>query len=150
MTFEYKVIPSPTRGQKGKGVKGPEGRFAHALESQMNLLAGNGWEFVRAETLPNEERSGLTGSNTTYRSVLVFRRAKAGDVAAFQPESLAPPKTAELPAPQADNTPSDDETLVLEENDKTGASAVKDPDEGDTLQDVPDVLKKRVETLERP
>ncbi|WP_247744905.1 DUF4177 domain-containing protein [Shimia sp. R11_0] len=114
MTFEYKVIPSPTRGLKAKGVKGPDGRFAHALEHQMNMLAAEGWEFVRAETLPNEERSGLTGSATTYRSVLVFRRNKTDDVAAFHPEripatSLAVPATPPVVTPEADMPVSEQE-----------------------------------------
>jgi hypothetical protein len=74
MTFEYKVVPAPTRGQKGKGIKGPEARFANALELNLNALAAEGWEFLRAETLPNDERSGLTGTTTTFRTVLVYRR----------------------------------------------------------------------------
>lgn len=171
MTYEYKVIPAPTGGQKAKGIKGPEGRFANALEIEMNRLGAEGWEYLRADTLPNEERSGLTGSSTSYRSVLVFRRTKAGDVAAFQPETLAAPKVAELPAPKeaeeagapgtaahADmsRTPSDGSvaepkpnSLVLKEEDKTGTSAEKDPDEGEAVDNVNVALKKRVETLEQ-
>ncbi len=161
MTYEYKVIPAPTRGQKAKGIKGPEGRFANTLESEMNRLGAEGWEYLRADTLPNEERSGLTGSNTSYRSVLVFRRAKAGDIAAFQPETLAAPKVAELPAPkdtppetatnseETNATVKTEDTLVLEEDDKTGPSAERDPDEGDSVEDVNVALKKRVETLEQ-
>lgn len=86
--FEYKVIPAPSRGQRGKGVKGAEARFAHALEIVMNDMAAEGWEYQRAETLPSEERSGLTGTTTTFRNVLVFRRPRASDVAPFQPRLL--------------------------------------------------------------
>ncbi|WP_299424399.1 DUF4177 domain-containing protein [uncultured Shimia sp.] len=158
MTYEYKVVPAPTRGQKAKGIKGPEGRFANALEIEMNRLGAEGWEYLRADTLPHEERSGLTGSSTSYRSVLVFRRTKAGDVAAFQPETLEAPKVAELPAPdtepvkpepQAEPAADTEDTLVLAENDKTGASAEKDPDEAESVDDVNVALKKRVETLEQ-
>lgn len=160
MTYEYKVVPAPTRGQKAKGIKGPDGRFANALEIEMNRLGAEGWEYLRADTLPHEERSGLTGSNTSYRSVLVFRRAKTGDVAAFQPETLEAPKVEELPAPEApsteaaaqadpETTTDTEETLVLAENDKTGASAEKDPDEAESVDDVNVALKKRVETLEQ-
>ena len=158
MTFEYKVIPAPTRGQKGKGIKGPEGRFANALEREMNRLAAEGWEYVRADTLPSEERSGLTGSTTSYRSVLVFRRALAAQAGvASEPE----PEVARLPAPEVSGnqeppeeaTPKqsqagEPEALVLEEDDKTGPSAAKDPDEGETVSDVTVALKKRVETVE--
>lgn len=73
--YEYKIVPAPAKGTKARGVKTPEGRFAHTLESLLNELAAEGWEFQRAELLPSEERSGLTGSVTNWRNVLVFRRA---------------------------------------------------------------------------
>ncbi len=92
--YEYKVVPAPTKGLKGKGVRGAEARFSHALQELMNGLSGSGWEYQRAETLPSVERSGLTGSTTEWRNVLVFRRPREGDAAAFQPELL--------PAPTAD------------------------------------------------
>jgi len=72
--WQYKILPAPTKGIKGKGVKGPQGRFANALEILMNDMAAEGWEFQRAETLPSLERSGFTGSTTEWRNLLVFRR----------------------------------------------------------------------------
>ncbi|MFN3209141.1 MAG: DUF4177 domain-containing protein [Roseovarius sp.] len=72
--YEYKVIPAPSKGRKGPGVKGAEGRFAHGLETVINELALEGWEYLRADILPSEERQGLTSSQTVYRSMLVFRR----------------------------------------------------------------------------
>lgn len=42
-------------------------------------MAAEGWEYVRAETLPSEERSGLAGRNTVYHNVLVFRRERRAD-----------------------------------------------------------------------
>ena len=78
--FEYKIVPAPTRGQKSPGVKGAEARFAHGLETQINALAAHGWEYLRADILPSEERQGLTSSHTVYRSVLVFRRNVQSDV----------------------------------------------------------------------
>ena len=89
--YEYKVVPAPTKGLKGKGVKGPEARFCHALQELMNGLSGYGWEFMRAETLPSVERSGLTGSSTEWRNVLVFRRLRENASEAFNPELLPPP-----------------------------------------------------------
>lgn len=77
--YEYKVIPAPAKGRKARGVKGPEARFAHALELQMNELAAEGWEYLRADILPSEERQGLTSTQTVYRSVLVFRREALGE-----------------------------------------------------------------------
>jgi hypothetical protein len=43
---------------------------------------------LRAELLPSDERSGLTGSTTNWRNVLVFRRVVAADVEVFQPPEL--------------------------------------------------------------
>jgi hypothetical protein len=72
--FEYKVIPAPKRGEKARGVKTTEDRFAYALTQLMNQLGAEGWDYVRADALPCEERVGFTGSKTTFQNVLVFRR----------------------------------------------------------------------------
>ncbi len=100
--YEYKVVPAPAKGLKGKGVRGAEARFSHALQELMNGLSGYGWEYQRAETLPSVERSGLTGSTTEWRNVLVFRRPREGDAAAFQPELLSAPTVDEDIDPQQD------------------------------------------------
>ncbi|UWQ44475.1 DUF4177 domain-containing protein [Leisingera aquaemixtae] len=88
--FEYKVMPAPAKGTKAKGVKTPEARFANSIEILLNEMAAEGWEFQRAELLPSEERSGLTGSTTNWRNVLVFRRV----LAAEQPETAQAPAQA--------------------------------------------------------
>lgn len=79
---EFKVIPAPRRGEKARGVKTTEERFALALTALMNEMAAEGWDYVRAETLPVDERAGLTGTKTTFQNVLVFRRALAEAVVA--------------------------------------------------------------------
>ena len=101
--YEYKVVPAPTKGLKGKGVKGAEAKFAHAIQELMNGLSGYGWEYQRAETLPSVERAGLTGSTTEWRNVLVFRRLREGEADAFSPEMLPAPAAvamAAAPAPE--------------------------------------------------
>ncbi len=89
MTFyEYKVVPAPTKGQKAQGIKTPEARIANTIEGLLNAQAAEGWEYLRTDILPSDERSGLTGTQTVYRTLMVFRRAKsvpqdaAGDVIA--------------------------------------------------------------------
>jgi hypothetical protein len=72
--FEYKVIPAPKRGEKARGVKTTEDRFALALTLLMNDLGAEGWDYVRADSLPCEERVGFTGTKTTFQNLLVFRR----------------------------------------------------------------------------
>jgi hypothetical protein len=99
--YEYKVIPAPRRGEKSREAKTTEDRFALALTTLMNQLGRDGWEYVRSETLPCDERSGFTGTKTTEQNVLVFRRvtgaepvpslavpaAKAGDAPRLGPAS---------------------------------------------------------------
>lgn len=99
--YEYKVVPAPSKGLKAKGVRGPEARFAHALEELMNRMGAEGWEYQRAETLPAEERHGLTNVTTTYRNMLVFRRPRGGTLEEFQPRLLDAPAPAPLPAPES-------------------------------------------------
>lgn len=73
--YEYKVIPAPARAIKVKGLKTTAERFAHVLTETLNREAEQGWEFVRSETLPCEERKGLMSTARSTQTVLVFRRA---------------------------------------------------------------------------
>ena len=75
--FEYKAIPAPRQGTKSRGVKATDDRFALSLTDALNEMAADGWEYVRAETLPCDERKGLTGTQTNYQNILVFRRLEA-------------------------------------------------------------------------
>lgn len=72
--YEFKVIPAPRRGDKVRGVKTTEERFALTLTGVMNEMGAEGWDYVRADTLPVDERSGLTGTKTSFHNMLVFRR----------------------------------------------------------------------------
>jgi hypothetical protein len=75
--YEYRVVPAPRKGEKARGLKTSEERFAHALAQVMNRLGAEGWEYQRADALPCDERVGLTGSKTVFQNVMVFRRALA-------------------------------------------------------------------------
>lgn len=99
--YEYKVVPTPSKGLKGKGVRGAEARFSFAVQELMNGMAGYGWEYQRAETLPSIERSGLVGTTTEWRNVLIFHRLREGDAQEFQPELLPAPSTTETAEDQA-------------------------------------------------
>lgn len=87
--FEYKVVPAPKRGEKARGVKRTEDRFAHGLTVLMNDLGREGWEYVRADTLPCEERVGFTGRTTTFQHMLVFRRVLADAPVQSAPAAVA-------------------------------------------------------------
>ncbi len=75
--FEYKAVPAPHQGTKARGVKSTEDRFALSMTELLNEMASDGWEYVRAETLPCDERKGLTGTQTTYQNLLIFRKLEA-------------------------------------------------------------------------
>ena len=95
MSYEYRVIPAPTKGTKAKGAKTAEERFALTLQETMNSMAADGWQFQRAETLPSEERAGLTGRKTVYHNMLVFRRESRSGLEAFQPRVVTGEATGE-------------------------------------------------------
>ena len=117
MAFEYKVVPAPTKGLKAKGVRSNDDRFANALETKMNALAVEGWEYQRTDTLPSEEREGLMGKTTVYRNMLVFRRpqvaSEENEVTAADPDSedkkMLPPPLVPVPG---DVTANDDPPLT--------------------------------------
>lgn len=109
--LEYKVVPAPQRGQKAKGVKGTPARFALALEQVINEMAAEGWTYLRAETLPVEERQGLTGRTSTFQNMLVFQRSVADT-----PETL--PVAVETPS---DVPPPEDDSDAVLTNDEAEA-----------------------------
>ena len=73
--FEYKVVPSPRKGEKSRAARTTPDRFALALTNLMNKMGQEGWEYQRADALPCDERVGLTGTKTVFQNMLVFRRA---------------------------------------------------------------------------
>lgn len=90
MNFEYMVVPTPKKAKSARGVKGGSAKFAHAMTSLMNEMAADGWQYQRADTLPMEERQGLTKKTVNYHSLLVFRRP-VQIVERQQPVVAAPP-----------------------------------------------------------
>ncbi len=121
--FEYKVVPAPTKGQKAKGVKAGEARFALALETLMNEMAADGWEYQRAETLPSMERSGFTGTSKEWRNILIFRRSrKAPAASVLQSE---PHVTEPVPGPAQSTFVHSDPPLTAEKDEATVFSPVE-------------------------
>ncbi|MDO5657659.1 MAG: DUF4177 domain-containing protein [Paracoccus sp. (in: a-proteobacteria)] len=110
--FEYTVIPAPARSEKIKGAKTPADRYAVALGAAINEMAAQGWDYVRAETLPSEERSGLTGRTVMFHNLLVFRRAKAVMAQAPAPREAEPAPAAARPEPET--TPGPQAAMVTQ------------------------------------
>lgn len=133
--FEYKVVPAPARGLKARGVKTPEARFANALETLMNSMGAEGWDYQRADILPNEERVGLRGSQTVYRSMLVFRRAL--DAGLDDPRNaprVAPAKPSAEPPEADDGVATEDGTHSLwSRSDDTDGPDTAEPHEDPPL-----------------
>ena len=94
--YEFKVVPAPRRGEKARGVKTTEDRFARALSTLMNDLGRDGWDYLRADSFPVDERAGFTGTKTTQHILLVFRR---------ELEPAAAPSLARAPLMAASETP---------------------------------------------
>lgn len=114
--YEYQAIPAPQRGDKLRGLKTPGDRFAHALVGLLNEMGQDGWEYLRAETLPSEERSGLTGRATVFHNLLIFRRALVDDQPALDAEAVSalmlPPQPEVDAPPAAPSTTSPQDSAV--------------------------------------
>ena len=105
-SYEYLTVPAPLKGAKIKGLKTASERFAYQLTLMLNQLAGEGWEYWRAETLPSEERKGLTGTTLVSHNLLIFRRPSAESLAesVATERRAAPLSSFAPPAPSAGGT----------------------------------------------
>ncbi|MCP5072757.1 MAG: DUF4177 domain-containing protein [Rhodobacteraceae bacterium] len=126
-TYEYKVIPAPNRPKRFKGVKGNAARFAEVLAKSMNDQAKDGWEYVRSDSMPVEEKAGLLkGRTENYHTVLVFRRAKGEtepEMAGYLEDMSSPPP----PAPSQDFNYPQDPPLSKPEAEAEDAEEKPDP-----------------------
>lgn len=96
-THEYLALPAPRKGSKVKGLKTPAERFAHAVTELLNEVAAEGWEFWRSETLPSEERKGLTGTAVVENHLMIFRRPSAEALAEHPRGQETAPETSRSP-----------------------------------------------------
>jgi hypothetical protein len=94
MTFyDYKVAPAPRQVKRTRGGSTAEA-FSATLAEAINAAAREGWEYIRAETLPAEEPRGwFRRSAEVIETVLIFRRPR---------ESLGPRLAAARVEPEAD------------------------------------------------
>lgn len=104
-TFEYKVVPAPKKGLKAKGARTTDERFANAFATLMNELGREGWEYLRAETLPCDERSTFGSKSTNYQNILVFRRLLQDDTIGARTLEVEKATPALAPAVQNNVSP---------------------------------------------
>jgi len=75
MSFEYRLIPAPRSAKRAKGARTLADRYARTLTDLVNDFAAEGWEYIRADTLPVDEKKGMLSSATeSFQTVLVFRK----------------------------------------------------------------------------
>ena len=85
-SYEYRVIPAPRRHGRVKGARTASEKFAMTVAQVINAEAMEGWEYLRADTLPMVEKRGLlSAAAETLQTMLVFRR----------PRDMAPAPDAE-------------------------------------------------------
>lgn len=86
--YQYRVVPTPLK-KKGLTSSGDNGEsFARDIEELMNALGADGWHYVRADTMPAEERVGFASRHTVFQNVLIFRRLVPGPAAANIPSEV--------------------------------------------------------------
>ena len=104
MEYEYKCIAAPEKARRRRGAKTRTDRVALAIEEILQAETKGGWEYLRADLIPVEEKSGIFGrTQEVHRAILVFRRAtgtsNAGGHQQFAAPTLAQPVLAQPPAP---------------------------------------------------
>lgn len=85
-SYEYKVVAAPRQAKRMKGARTVADRYARTLSELMNAEAATGWEYLRADTLPVEQRKGFMGATgESFHTVLIFRRAKGRPAEQHEP-----------------------------------------------------------------
>ncbi|MEM6619476.1 MAG: hypothetical protein AAF631_09255 [Pseudomonadota bacterium] len=90
-------------------MKTAAGRYAILLAETMNAEAAEGWEYVRSDSMPVEEKPGLLKSVVeNYYTMLIFRRPlelkarRGADIDPVPaPASFAPPVSPPVATPAA-------------------------------------------------
>lgn len=136
--FEYKVVAAPKKTKSFKGVRSHEDQFAHVLMEIMNELANDAWEYLRAESLPCEEKTGLTSRVESYQSVLVFRRPIVADQKFF-----ATPPTHQIELHEVKEDETESYKVAFSSNRPAAVSSYSENDEPPTSESVLSMLRSR-------
>lgn len=95
MKYEYKAIGAPEKGKRKRGARSASDKVAAAFEEILGKEAVDGWEYLRTDLLPVNERAGMfSRAQEMHRAVMVFRRALEQE-----PELRLAPAAATTPAP---------------------------------------------------
>ncbi|GMG83299.1 hypothetical protein LNKW23_25120 [Paralimibaculum aggregatum] len=78
MEYEYKAVGGPDRGKNRRGCKTTADRVAVAMQEIIRRESAEGWEYLRTDLVPIEERSSLLSpKRVVHCAVLVFRRPRS-------------------------------------------------------------------------
>lgn len=72
--YEFQVVPAPRKGERAPGLRTDADRMAGTLTGLLNEMALDGWDYVRADTLPNDMSGDLSGTAPPTMTLLVFKR----------------------------------------------------------------------------
>ena len=106
MEYEYKCIAAPEKARRRKGAKTRTDRVALAIEEILQAECRGGWEYLRADLIPVEEKSGFfSRAQDVHRAILVFRRAVGGAAGVVVPQPVVAPVIPQPVAPEPGRTP---------------------------------------------
>ncbi|MEM8842220.1 MAG: hypothetical protein AAGD47_10640 [Pseudomonadota bacterium] len=75
MALEYKTVGAPLRGRRKRGAKTRSDKVAAAMQEVLEREAVDGWQYLRTDLIPIEERRGWFGrAQEVHRAVMVFFR----------------------------------------------------------------------------
>src|SRR5690625_3233101 len=75
MNYEYKCVGAPEEPRRQRGVRAWSDRVALAMQEAITAEAVDGWEYMRTDILPVEEKDGFFSRvRRIQRAVLIFRR----------------------------------------------------------------------------
>ena len=82
--YEFTVVAAPAKAERVEGLRTDADRMAATWTELLNEMALDGWDYVRADTLPNLNSKDLTGTSPKTMTLLVFRRLLCEIPAAVQ------------------------------------------------------------------
>lgn len=74
LSYEYEVVPAPTKPERRPGLKTDGERMAFAMAELINQMAEFEWEYIRCDTLHVDNITSITGTEAKSHTLLVFRR----------------------------------------------------------------------------
>ena len=74
LTYEYEILPAPSKIERHAGLKTDDERLAVSFAMTINMMAEEGWEYVRADRIDIDNTTGISGPQTKTHMLLVFRR----------------------------------------------------------------------------